>query len=262
MTQSNYEFPVNGVSGPGFAANIDTAFDAAVSNNSGTAPPSTLIPRMFWADTTANELKMLGPDNLTFLTLFPDITAPYGGLDTFILNQVVLPGTGNFATRSGANTFESVNTFNSDVVFNNVASFNSPVTGPTEPQTTNNNRLASTEYVRSAISGINFPTPELGGSNFVDTQSLGFGTTRTFTHSFGYTPVFNVYLVSNTSTYGYSPGHQVDITSLPGTGPAIRVDESAVEVIIPASLSIVRRDNRQVDGVSITDWNIRVRAWR
>ena len=57
MAQSNYDFPVSGVTGTSYRNAMRAAFDALLTDNSGPDEPVSTRPYMRWADTTEGVLK-------------------------------------------------------------------------------------------------------------------------------------------------------------------------------------------------------------
>lgn len=67
MAQHDYD--IANQSGAAFRADLNSALQAIVTNNSGTTAPATTYAYQFWADTTAGQLKIRNPANNTWIVV-------------------------------------------------------------------------------------------------------------------------------------------------------------------------------------------------
>lgn len=112
MAQEDYD--VINASGAAVRADINSQLDAIVSNNSGSTEPGTTYSYQWWADTTANKLKMRDGANSSWIVV--------GDLDTtnFGLADLVSP------------------------------SFSGNPTAPTQSSTDSSTKIATTAMVQAA----------------------------------------------------------------------------------------------------------------
>ena len=83
MSTSNFQFPVDGETGPDFRDRMETAFKALVSNHwSDTTPPYTQTGMFQVTDTEPSVGRIRNNGNNGWVTLFPDVSQPNGGLAT------------------------------------------------------------------------------------------------------------------------------------------------------------------------------------
>src|SRR5262245_20388174 len=66
---SQHDYVIDNQAGAPFRADLNSALQAIVSNNSGTSEPATKYAYMLWVDTTANLLKMRNAANNAWITL-------------------------------------------------------------------------------------------------------------------------------------------------------------------------------------------------
>lgn len=71
---SQHDYSISNAPGATVRADLNDALAAIVSNNSGTAAPSTTFALMWWMDTTANQLKIRNAANSAWLVVL-DFTA-------------------------------------------------------------------------------------------------------------------------------------------------------------------------------------------
>ena len=83
MSTSNFQFPVDGETGTDYRDRMETAFKALVSNHwSDTTPPYTQTGMFQVTDTEPSVGRIRNNANNGWVTLFPDVAQPNGGLAT------------------------------------------------------------------------------------------------------------------------------------------------------------------------------------
>lgn len=80
---SQHDYVIDNGSGAAVRADINSALQAIVSNNSGAAEPATTYAYMLWADTTTGLLKMRDGSNLTWVSLGNFTAANLGHLTSY-----------------------------------------------------------------------------------------------------------------------------------------------------------------------------------
>jgi len=111
---AQHDYILENQSGPSFRADLNNAMQAIVTNNSGSAEPSTTYAYQFWADTTAGLWKQRNGANSAWLTI--------GALNTTNLGLAPLAS----------------------------PDFTGTPTGPTASAGTNTTQLATTAFVTTA----------------------------------------------------------------------------------------------------------------
>lgn len=91
---SQHDYVIDNQDGASFRADINNAFGAAVSLNSGLTEPSTTYPYMLWQDTTAGVLKQRNAANNAWVTIIDYVAAaPLSRLLTSAAVQATTSGT-------------------------------------------------------------------------------------------------------------------------------------------------------------------------
>lgn len=86
MSTDNFDFPVQGVTGTGYRNKMSSAFNAVASTNKSAGDPPTILDGMLQiTDTSPATLRVR--EGGEWVTLMPDLSLPYGGLELSTTSQ-------------------------------------------------------------------------------------------------------------------------------------------------------------------------------
>ena len=156
---------------------------------------------------------------------------------------------------AGDNTTKAASTAFVDTSFAKKASpaFTGTPTAPTPAVTDNSTKLATTAFVKNLLTDGDFGDLSIVSGGSKD-HSLGAVPNRVAAH-----------LVCVTTDNGYAVGDIVDVTNYSASGFGMLVvyaDATSVSYGLNGTIALPHKTTRAVTGLTMANWNIRLKAWR
>lgn len=230
MATSDFEFPVLGVSGTSYRNKMDLSFDALISNHSSDTDPPEMLAYMVQAYTGGSEdiLRIRNSTNTGWITLFPDLSQPNGGL----LGE------------------------DSSPVFTN------PIQVPdTSPLTDSSNTAANTRFVRSLLGSPDYVNTKSGWNTSLETFNHNLGSIPSYYKLTAIcTSATNGYNVGdNVVLSGAMYRHQTDQHY--GHTVILRTNSAVVKIALNGIPAVRLTDGELSNVITPSNWNLKFEAW-
>ena len=264
MATSDFNFPVTGVSGTAFRNNMQTAFTALLTNNSDSNDPPVIFPFMTQVYTGGATPELRFRNGSSWVTLLPDLTQQYGGLDA------VLGGSNSGGFDPAANI-----SFSGNNTFSGTSSFSGNTTVPTAAQSdTTGGKAASLDFVRTAVSNGSGSGGGIFTKSFQASVNFAPDNIVNIAHTLGEVPkLITVSLVITNGVANYGAGTVIALDasivaldrSTSGvfrndSGVTVTRDSNNIELVFGQSIPVISRQTFDVALIS-SNFDVRVNAY-
>ena len=258
MATTNFDLPVNNVTGTVFRNNVLSITEALASTHRSNGDLPVTYPGMLQVyDTGSTDtLRVRNSADDDWVTLMPDLSTQYGGLASVISGASLL---------GADNVFTGRNDFQGELEVSGPADFNGTFNVDGAATFTGSVAFSSVPAGLATQASLNALASSLSGAlrrrnSYSRTPNLG--TDDTFAHGLGVVPALVVVRLKFRQNFeGYDSGHVIEFppsvtpevvtgSTIPQSGISVRVDATNIQTVLSDRLYVVSRSSQDV--VAIT----------